>query len=69
MEEKAKKWKLVYGCWKGTISSRDSTIEECDSLHECREVFKKAEDCWRKTGYTRWGTCKVVEPDGNEVNL
>ena len=68
MAAEKKKWKLNMGCHDGTFASRDSSIEEYDSLNGCKEAVVKAEACWSEIGYfVRFAD--AYGPDGEKETL
>jgi hypothetical protein len=68
MVEENKKWKLSLGCHRGTITSRDSGIEEYDSLEACKQAVAEAEKFWTQTGTFVW-FATAFGPNGEEIKL
>lgn len=47
-------YKLHMGCHRGTLMSRDSGVEEYDTLEEAEEAYKNAKKFWALIGYYVW---------------
>lgn len=62
------KFILSMGCHKGTLMSRDSGSEECESLEQAREQVQQAEKFWKSIGYFVW-FAQVKCPNGEVVKL
>jgi hypothetical protein len=60
------KWELHSGCHKGTLMSRDSGVENCDSLEAAREQVRKADEFYRSIGYCVWYA--YVIPPGKKMS-
>lgn len=67
-EDTKKKWALNYGCWNGTISSRDSGVEKFDTLEQAKQFLANQERFWATIGYRKW-FATVRGPEGQEVRL
>lgn len=68
MAEQGTKWRLELGCHRGTIISRDSTSEDCETLEECRRRANEARRTWAGFGYQVW-FATAVGPDGERITL
>ena len=62
------KWKLYLGCHRKTITSRDSTVEEHDSLEACQQAVINAEAFWTRMGYFVWFAI-ANGPNGEKIQL
>jgi hypothetical protein len=65
------KWELHSGCHRGTLMSRDSGVENCDSLEHCRQRVADAEKFYRSIGYYVWFAYAIPpgKPMSEQVRL
>ena len=62
------KWSLHIGCHRGTLMSRDSTVNNHASLDACREDVREADEAWRRRGCFVW-FANAIGPDGEVIKL
>jgi len=68
MPDDSKKWTLNMGCHDGTAKSRDSSTGEYDSLAECEDAVRKAEEFWTTIGRYVWHAT-AYGPNGEQEKL
>lgn len=66
--EQKSTWTLSYGCWKGTITSRDCGADEFESLQACKNFLAQQEAFWKRIGYYKW-FATAIGPNGENVTL
>jgi hypothetical protein len=64
----SKKWELYVGCHRHTLTSRDSTLREHDSLEDCKRDVAELEASYRSMGYCVW-FAYAIAPNGEKVVL
>lgn len=62
------KWKLHFGTHRGTLMSRDASVEEYETLDKCRSFIARAEKDLADSGYVIW-YAYAIGPDGQRVEL
>jgi len=68
-DKETKKWSLVIGCHRGTLTSRDvGHPEEKDSLEDCQKAVKRAEEWYNSIGYFIW-FASATDPEGKKHQL
>jgi len=65
---KGKPWVLRVGIHRGTITSRDSGSEECESLEECKRRFQAQQTSYYNIGYVIW-FAYAISPTGERQEL
>ena len=63
-----KDWKLHYGIHRGTITSRDVTMIQCDSLEDCKRKIAKIEKDMVRFGYVIW-FANAISVSGEQVSV
>jgi hypothetical protein len=63
-----KKFTLNIGCHRGTLTSRDSTVEKYDTYEQAYQGYLNAKDSWRRFGYVVW-FAEIIAPDGTKTHL
>ncbi len=67
-QDKACEWVLNHGCWRDTITSRDSTIETFSSREEAIKQLNEYRNFYRRIGYSIW-FAELTAPDGSKEQL
>lgn len=62
------KYVLNHGCHKGTLMSRDSTVEEFDTYELAYEAYLKHRMFYHSIGYQIW-FADITSPDGKKTHL
>ena len=62
------KWTVQHGIHRGTLTSRDSSVDTFDSEESAREYFQQQKAFYRKIGYSIW-FAYLISPDGHETVL
>lgn len=60
------KYRVIVGCHKGTLMSRDSTNNAFDTEAECLDHYTRFCENLRGTGYVLW-YAKIIDPDGKTI--
>lgn len=69
MDSNNNQWKLVHGCWRGTITSRDvSSPEYFDTRQDAFTALEDHRKFYRRIEYSIW-FARLTSPDGNEERL
>jgi hypothetical protein len=64
----SEKWELHIGCHRHTLTSRDSTLREHNSLEDCKHDVAKLELSYARSGYRVW-FAYAIAPNGEKVVL
>ena len=62
------KWIVKHGIHRGTLVSRDSTVDEFETEEEAREYFNKQKRWYKSNGYQIWYAC-LITPEGKQITL
>ncbi len=64
----SEKWELHIGCHRNTLTSRDSTLREHNSLEDCKRDVVELEISYASLGYHVW-FAYVIAPNGEKIFL